>query len=192
MLARNVSAFSVNCNRSPVPHVFAAAMFCILANVYPVLTVIQAGSGQPRTVMGGIVELIASRLYPLALLVFVASVMVPVLKLAGLAVMLMAVMLVTIERGAGCLLKEREALLHRRLDRPLARSSTSSWNRRWARWVQFGAVVSIAPGIAPARRRRPDQRGHFRRRARALPMACFFFWTSTPRLAPRANAGIRI
>ena len=50
--------------------------------------------------MGGIVELIASHMYPVALLVFVASVMVPVLKLAGLAVMLMAVMLVTTGRGA--------------------------------------------------------------------------------------------
>jgi hypothetical protein len=47
MLARNVSAFSVNCNRSPAPHVLAAAMLCILANVNPVLIVIQAGSGRP-------------------------------------------------------------------------------------------------------------------------------------------------
>ena len=111
------------------------------------LTVIQAGSGQPSTIMDGIVELIASRMYPLALLVFVASVMVPVLKLAGLAVMLMAVMLVTTELGASRLLRQRTKLYY-----------IVAWIGRWSMvdifmesllgaLVQFGAVVSIAPGM---------------------------------------------
>ncbi len=38
------------------------------------------------TIMDGIVKLIASHLYPVALLAFGASAMVPALKLAGLAV----------------------------------------------------------------------------------------------------------
>lgn len=128
-------------------YVIAAAILYVPANVYPVLTVIQAGSGQPSTIMDGIVELIASRMYPLALLVFVASVMVPVLKLAGLAVMLMAVMLVTTELGARRLLRERTKLYY-----------IVAWIGRWSMvdifmesllgaLVQFGAVVSIAPGI---------------------------------------------
>jgi paraquat-inducible protein A len=128
-------------------YIIAAAILYIPANVYPVLTVIQAGSGQPSTIMDGIVELIASRMYPLAILVFVASVMVPVLKLAGLAVMLMAVMVVTTELGASRLLKERTKLYY-----------IVAWIGRWSMvdifmesllgaLVQFGAVVSIAPGM---------------------------------------------
>jgi paraquat-inducible protein A len=128
-------------------YVVAASILYIPANVYPVLTVIQAGSGQPSTIMDGIVELIASHMYPLAVLVFVASVMVPVLKLAGLAVMLMAVMLVTTELGARRLLRERTKLYF-----------IVAWIGRWSMvdifmesllgaLVQFGAVVNIAPGI---------------------------------------------
>jgi paraquat-inducible protein A len=128
-------------------YVVAASILYIPANVYPVLTVIQAGSGQPSTIMDGIVELIASHMYPLAILVFVASVMVPVLKLAGLAVMLMAVMLVTTELGAHRLLRERTKLYF-----------IVAWIGRWSMvdifmesllgaLVQFGAVVNIAPGI---------------------------------------------
>jgi paraquat-inducible protein A len=128
-------------------YVIAASILYIPANVYPVLTVIQAGSGQPSTIMDGIVELIASQMYPLAILVFVASVMVPVLKLAGLAVMLMAIMLVTTELGARRLLRERTKLYY-----------IVAWIGRWSMvdifmesllgaLVQFGAVVNIAPGM---------------------------------------------
>jgi paraquat-inducible protein A len=128
-------------------YVFAAAILYIPANVYPVLTVIQAGSGQPSTIMDGIIELIDSRMYPLAILVFVASVMVPVLKLAGLAVMLMAVMLVTTEFGASRMLRGRTRLYY-----------VVAWIGRWSMvdifmesllgaLVQFGSIVSIAPGM---------------------------------------------
>ena len=47
------------------------------------LTVIQLGSGAPSTIMGGVVELLSSGMYPLAALVFFASIVVPVLKLIG-------------------------------------------------------------------------------------------------------------
>jgi uncharacterized paraquat-inducible protein A len=42
--------------------VFAAAILYIPANAYPVLTVIQAGSGQPSTIIDGIEDLIASHM----------------------------------------------------------------------------------------------------------------------------------
>jgi paraquat-inducible protein A len=127
--------------------IIAAAILYIPANVYPVLTVIQAGAGQPSTILDGIAELIASHMYPLAILVFVASVMVPVFKLLGLAVMMMAVVLVTTELGAGRLLRERTRLYW-----------MVAWIGRWSMvdifmesllgaLVQFGSVVSIAPGI---------------------------------------------
>jgi paraquat-inducible protein A len=118
--------------------------------------------------MDGIVKLIASHLYPVALLAFVASAMVPALKLAGLAVMLMVVMLVTTGRGASCLLKERAKLYY--IVARIGRWSIVDiiMESPLGALVQFGAVVSIAPGMGG---RRPDPRGHFRRRARALPMA---------------------
>jgi paraquat-inducible protein A len=50
------------------------------ANYDPVLTVMQLGTGQPSTILGGVQELVASRMYPLATLVFFASVAVPMLS----------------------------------------------------------------------------------------------------------------
>ena len=68
----------------------AAIIFYGPANIYPVLTVIQLGSGAPSTIMGGVVELLGSGMYPLAALVFCASIVVPVLKLIALGAMLVA------------------------------------------------------------------------------------------------------
>jgi hypothetical protein len=52
------------------------------------------GAGQPSTILGGVEELLAARQYPLAALVFFASIAVPMLKLFGLSVTL-----VTIQTG---------------------------------------------------------------------------------------------
>ncbi len=68
----------------------AAAAFYIPANLYPILTLIRFGSGHPSTILGGVQELIEYRMWPLALLVFVASVLVPVLKLVGVALLLLS------------------------------------------------------------------------------------------------------
>ena len=46
----------------------------IPANTYPVLTVIRFGSGQPSTILQGVRELMDVGEWPLALLVFFASV----------------------------------------------------------------------------------------------------------------------
>lgn len=111
------------------------------------LTVIQAGNGQPSTILDGIEELLHSGMYPLAFLVFFASVLVPVFKLMGLAIMMMAIVLVTTEFGAGRLLRERTRLYY-----------IVAWIGRWSMvdifmeslvgaLVQFGAIVNIAPGI---------------------------------------------
>lgn len=55
------------------------------ANLYPVLTVITFGRGAPSTILGGVAELAGGNDWPLAAIVFVASVAVPLLKLFGLA-----------------------------------------------------------------------------------------------------------
>ena len=127
--------------------VIAAAILYIPANYYPVLTVIQAGSGAPSTIIGGVEELLSSQMYPLALLVFFASILVPVFKLIGLGIMLMAIMLVTTESGARVLLPQRTRLYY-----------IVAWIGRWSMvdifmesllgaLVQFGALVTIAPGV---------------------------------------------
>jgi paraquat-inducible protein A len=87
--------------------VFAAAIFYIPANYFPVLSVVQLGAGQPSTILGGVEELVTAGQYPLALLVFFASIAVPVLKLVGLSVML-----VTIQTGRTGWLRDRVRLYH--------------------------------------------------------------------------------
>jgi paraquat-inducible protein A len=65
-----------------------AAILYIPANVYPVMTVIRLGQGSPSTILGGVQELVEVRMWPLALLVLVASVLVPMFKLLGLGTLL--------------------------------------------------------------------------------------------------------
>lgn len=71
--------------------VIAAAILYIPSNYYPVMNIATLGQGGPHTILGGVVEFIHSGFWPLALIVFLASVAVPMLKLAGLAVMLMSI-----------------------------------------------------------------------------------------------------
>src|SRR5579859_3023154 len=60
------------------------------ANLYPVLTVIMLGQGQPSTIFGGVIELAQSNDWPLAAIVFVASILVPLLKLFGLGLLVLS------------------------------------------------------------------------------------------------------
>ena len=62
----------------------AATMFYVPANLYPILNLTRLGRGGPSTILGGVIELVQAEMFPLALLVFFASVTVPVLKLASL------------------------------------------------------------------------------------------------------------
>jgi len=120
----------------------AAAILYIPANFYPVLTVVQLSAGQPSTILGGVRELIASGMYPLAALVFFASIAVPMLKLVSLTVMLVA----TQTHRTGWL-RDRTRLYH-----------VVRWVGRWSMidifmesllgaLVRFGNVVTIEPGI---------------------------------------------
>jgi paraquat-inducible protein A len=66
----------------------AAAILYIPANVFPIMTVISFGSGAPDTILSGVKHLFESGMWPLALLVFFASITVPVLKIVGLVLLL--------------------------------------------------------------------------------------------------------
>jgi paraquat-inducible protein A len=80
----------------------AAAILYAPANIYPVLTVTQLGAGVPSTILGGVLDLLSSGMYPLAALVFCASIVVPMLKLMALSMML-----VTTWHGSTHRLRER-------------------------------------------------------------------------------------
>jgi paraquat-inducible protein A len=63
----------------------------IPANLFPIMTVTQFGVGEPHTIAGGVIELIHSNMLPIALLVLVASIIVPLLKLIGISLLLLCV-----------------------------------------------------------------------------------------------------
>lgn len=75
--------------------VIAAAICYIPANLMPVLSTTTLGSTDSDTIMGGVVFLYTSGSWPLALIVLIASVMVPLGKLVALAYLL-----ITVQRGS--------------------------------------------------------------------------------------------
>lgn len=120
----------------------AAAILYVPANLYPVLTFSQLGAGAPSTILGGVVELIDGGLYPLAVLVFFASVAVPLLKVLGLAALLL-----TSQFGWTQRLRDRGRLY-------TAVNAIGRWSMIdifmitiLVALVQFGAVVSVQPGV---------------------------------------------
>jgi paraquat-inducible protein A len=121
---------------------FAAAVLYVPANLYPVLTVIQLGAGEPSTILQGVRELLDGGMWPLAALVFFASVAVPMLKLVGLVLLLIGT-----KRGWTGRLHDRTVLYR-----------VVRWIGRWSMidifmdsilvaLVQFGGLVTIDPGI---------------------------------------------
>jgi paraquat-inducible protein A len=122
--------------------VIGAAIFYIPANYYPVLSVVQLGAGQPSTILGGVEELVRAGQYPLALLVFFASIAVPVLKLVGLSIML-----VRIQTGRAGWLRDRTRLYH--IVRFIGRWSMIDifMESLLGALVAFGSVITIEPGV---------------------------------------------
>jgi paraquat-inducible protein A len=122
--------------------VIAAAILYVPANYYPVLTIVQLGADQPSTIIGGVEELIDTREYPLAALVFFASIAVPVLKLVGLSVMLTAT-----QTGRVGWLRDRTRLYH--VVRFIGRWSMIDifMESLLGALVTFGAVITIQPGV---------------------------------------------
>ncbi|MGR4068418.1 paraquat-inducible protein A [Halomonas sp. LR3S48] len=63
----------------------ASAIMYIPANLYPIMTTTSLGHSAPSTIIGGVVELIQMGSWPVAAVIFMASVIVPVGKLVALA-----------------------------------------------------------------------------------------------------------
>ena len=121
---------------------FAAALLYIPANAYPVLTTTRLGASVPSTIIGGAQELLKAGMWPLALLVFVASIIVPLFKLLSLSFMLALT-----HRGSSWRLADRTRL-YRLVD----------FIGRWSMidifmlatltsLVRAGTVATILPGL---------------------------------------------
>ena len=65
----------------------AALLAFIPANLYPIMIVYQLGIGDEATILSGIGEFIDHGLYPIAVIIFTASIIVPLLKIIGLFVL---------------------------------------------------------------------------------------------------------
>jgi paraquat-inducible protein A len=69
-----------------------AACACYLpANLFPIMTIKSLGKAQSDTILSGIIYLFTHGMWPLGLIVFVASFLVPLLKLAILVGLLLSV-----------------------------------------------------------------------------------------------------
>lgn len=68
-----------------------AAVLYVPANVLPVMRVVSFGREQSDTIMGGIIYFMQTGSWPLALLIFFASIMVPLLKITILSFLLVSV-----------------------------------------------------------------------------------------------------
>jgi paraquat-inducible protein A len=122
--------------------VLSAAILYIPANVFPVMTVVSFGKGEPDTILSGVKALIDAGMWPLALLVFFASITVPVVKLCGLTFLLIAA-----RRKSRWRLKDR-ALLFRIIE------SVGRWSMIdifmisiLIALVKLGSIATIEPGV---------------------------------------------
>ncbi|MFT6917120.1 MAG: paraquat-inducible protein A [Motiliproteus sp.] len=66
-------------------------MMMIPANIYPVMTVIYLGTGEPDTILSGVIHLAQEGMLPIAILVFIASIAVPLIKLLGILLLLFSI-----------------------------------------------------------------------------------------------------
>jgi paraquat-inducible protein A len=88
-------------------YLLAAAICYVPANLYPIMTVASLGQVQSDTILSGAIYLLFNGMWPLAVIVIVASVVVPLVKLVALSFLVF-----TVHRGSRRHPKER-ALLYR-------------------------------------------------------------------------------
>ena len=112
------------------------------ANLYPVMTVVSLGQSQSDTIISGVVYLALHGDWPLALIVFVASVLVPLVKILALLYLLLSV------QRRSPLRKPQRTRLYRLIE------LVGRWSMvdifvvaLLAALVQVGTLATIRPGI---------------------------------------------
>ena len=125
--------------------IFTAALLYIPANVYPVMTVIHFGQGHPNTILSGVVQLIEGGMWVLAMIIFFASIVVPVLKL-----FVLSFLLITIKKNSSWRSRDRAHLFR-------VTEGVGAWSMVdiyvvavLAGLVNLGALSTIRPGIGVA------------------------------------------
>ncbi|MDR8016400.1 paraquat-inducible protein A [Ectopseudomonas guguanensis] len=122
-----------------------ATILYIPANLLPIMTINSLGKGAPSTIMGGVIELIQYDMLPIAVVVFVASILVPTFKLVGIALLLYS-----IQRHQPMSARQR-IVMYRFIE----------WIGRWSMLdifviailvavVNFGSLASIEPNSGAA------------------------------------------
>ncbi len=71
--------------------VLSGVILYVPANLYPVFTIVSFGNRNTSTILGGVRQLLTGSDWPLAIIIFVASIVVPLVKLIGLGWLLIAV-----------------------------------------------------------------------------------------------------
>jgi paraquat-inducible protein A len=111
----------------------------------PILTVIQFGSGAPDTIISGVAHLFAEGQWPIAVLVFVASVLVPLVKITVLMFLL-----ISVHGRWRWRVRERTQLFH-------VIDALGRWSMIdifmisiLVALVQLGTIATIEPGIGAA------------------------------------------
>ncbi|WP_257274783.1 MULTISPECIES: paraquat-inducible protein A [unclassified Endozoicomonas] len=119
-----------------------AGLLYIPANMLPIMTVSRFGRSKPDTIMSGVIELVHHGMAPIALLVFTASILVPLMKLLGMVWLLVCVHTRRMNPG-------RQTVLYRLI----------VWIGRWSMLdifiisllvalVQFGHLGTVTAGPA--------------------------------------------
>ena len=70
---------------------WAALIFYIPANIYPMLVTRTLGQDEESTIMGGVIDLIVHGSWAVAAIVFIASIAIPVAKFAAIAILALGV-----------------------------------------------------------------------------------------------------
>ena len=122
--------------------VVTAAILYVPANLLPVMTVIHFGRGEPDTILSGVKALIGAGMWPVALLVFFASITVPVLKLIGLTFLL-----ITTQRRSRWRLRDR-SLMYRIIEQVGRWSMVDIFMISiLVALVNLGTLATIEPGV---------------------------------------------
>jgi paraquat-inducible protein A len=119
----------------------AGYLLYIPANLLPVLTLVRFGAEEHNTILSGVFELMHNNLWPLAIIVFVASIVLPLTKLFGLTWMLFS-----IQRGSTRFLRGRTRLF--RMIDVIGRWSNIDvfMGAVLVALLQFGALTTIRAG----------------------------------------------
>ncbi|VAW82695.1 Paraquat-inducible protein A [hydrothermal vent metagenome] len=120
----------------------AAIIAYLPANLYPVMTMVSFGESQSDTIMSGVIYLFTHENWPLGVIVFIASVLVPLLKMLALLYLL-----ITVQRKS-CRGKQQRTRLYRIIE------LVGRWSMvdifvvaLLAALVNAGTIATVEPGV---------------------------------------------